>query len=90
MLGLSRPFADDTSIGHTALDESTLNNDFQKEKKTSQHHKEVSFLIETILDNIHSPTLAGNNYAVSNATIASDYSGMNDYSVLIHLLLFIR
>ena len=26
MLGLSRPFADDTSIGHTALDESTLKN----------------------------------------------------------------
>jgi phospholipase/lecithinase/hemolysin len=57
---------------------SALNNDFQKEKKTSQHHKEVSFLIETILDNIHSPTLAGNNYAVSNATIASDYSGLVD------------
>jgi hypothetical protein len=26
MLGLSRLFADDTSIGHTALDESTLKN----------------------------------------------------------------
>jgi hypothetical protein len=26
MLGLSRLFADDTSIGHTALDESTLQN----------------------------------------------------------------
>ncbi|VVM19388.1 hypothetical protein BSPWISOXPB_3354 [uncultured Gammaproteobacteria bacterium] len=35
-------------------------------------------MIKTILDNIHSPTLAGNNYAVSNATIASDYSGLVD------------
>lgn len=57
---------------------STLNSDFQKEKKNSQHYKEVSFLIKKILDNIHLPTLAGNNYAVSNATIASDYSGLVD------------
>ncbi|VVM24192.1 hypothetical protein BSPWISOXPB_5083 [uncultured Gammaproteobacteria bacterium] len=51
---------------------------FKKKRKPVRTNKDVSFLIKTILDNIHSPTLAGNNYAVSNATIASDYSGLVD------------
>ncbi len=60
------------------------NSNFQEMDKNSDLRKEAEFLIETLLDKVHSTTLDGNNYAIANTTIASDYDGF--FNVLFNAL----
>ena len=48
----------------------------REEDKNSLKYKELNFLIKILSDNIRTATLTGNNYAIANTTIASNYQGL--------------